>query len=163
MACIFCDKPCVFFRNAKRLSNIPPCGGNRRGFGCVYAGHLSPCPHVRLRLQRTHCFISRWAVSTARVYTRKTHTHLICKDMHGVFRLMFLSNRPSERAKSKIFSTGYIITRNLSCKVFYRFPHFAITAIQRFPVRVFHITAAAFAGRDSQSGLYNLISSSFLS
>lgn len=119
---------------------------------------FSPCPHVRLRLQRTHCFISRWAVSTARVYTRKTHTHLICKDMHGVFRLMFLPNRPSARAKSKIFSAGYIITRNLSCKVFYRFPHFAVTAIQRFPVRVFHITAAAFAGRDSQSELYNLIS-----
>ena len=124
---------------------------------------FSPCPHVRIRLQRINYFISRWAASTARVYTRKTHTHLICKDMHGVFRLMFLSNRPSERAKSKIFSTGYIITRNLSCKVFYRFPHFAVTAIQRFPVRLFHITAAAFAGRDSQSGLYNLISSSFLS
>ena len=103
MACIFCDKPCVFFRNAKRLSNIPPCGGNRRGFGCVYAGHFSPCPHVRLRLQRTHCFISRWAASTARVYTRKTHTHLICKDMHGVFRLMFLSNCPCRKGKVKDF------------------------------------------------------------
>ena len=29
MACIFCDKPCMFFRNAKRFSNIPPRGGNR--------------------------------------------------------------------------------------------------------------------------------------
>lgn len=152
-----------FFSQRKTLLQHPTVRRKPPGFGCVYAGHFSPCPHVRLRLQRTHCFIPRWAVSTARVYTRKTHTHLICKDMHGVFRLMFLSNRPSERAKSKIFSTGYIITRNLSCKVFYRFPHFAVTAIQRFPVRVFHITAAAFAGRDSQLELYNLISSSFLS
>ncbi len=80
---------------------------------------FSPCPHVRIRLQRINYFIPRWAASTARVYTRKTHTHLICKDMHGVFRLMFLPNRPSARAKSKIFSAGYIITRNLSCKVFF--------------------------------------------
>ena len=158
MACIFCDKPCVFFRNAKRLSNIPPCGGNRRGFGCIYAGHFSPCPHVRLRLQRTHCFIPRWAASTARVYTRKTPTHLICKDMHGVFRLMFLPNHPSARAKSKIFSAGYIITRNLSCKVFLSLPRFCRYSHTKFPIKVIHTTAAAFAGRDCQSELHNLIS-----
>lgn len=64
---------------------------------------FSPCPHVRLRLQRTHCFIPRWAASTARVYTRKTHTHLICKDMHGVFRLMFLSNCLCRKGKVKDF------------------------------------------------------------
>lgn len=94
---------------------------------------FSPCPHVRLRLQRTHCSISRWAVSTARVYTRKTHTHLICKDMHGVFRLMFLPNRPSARAKSKIFSAGYIITRNLSCKVFLSLPAFCSYSHTKIP------------------------------
>ena len=94
---------------------------------------FSPCPHVRFRLQRINYFIPRWAASTARVYTRKTHTHLICKDMHGVFRLMFLPNRPSARAKSKIFSAGYIITRNLSCKVFLSLPAFCSYSHTKIP------------------------------
>ena len=94
---------------------------------------FSPCPHVRLRLQRTHCFISRWAVSTARVYTRKNPYTSFFQDMYGVFRLMFLSNCPSARAKSKIFSTDYIITRNLSCKVFLSLPAFCSYSHTKIP------------------------------
>lgn len=94
---------------------------------------FSPCPHVRLRLQRTHCFISRWAVSTARVYTRKSPYTSFFQEMYGVFRLMFLPNRPSARAKSKIFSAGYIITRNLSCKVFLSLPAFCSYSHTKIP------------------------------
>lgn len=94
---------------------------------------FSPCPHVRLRLQRTHCFISRWAVSTARVYTRKKPYTSFFQDMYGVFRLIFLSNCPSARAKSKIFSAGYIITRNLSCKVFLSLPAFCSYSHTKIP------------------------------
>lgn len=79
---------------------------------------FSPCPHVRLRLQRTHCFISRWAASTARVYTRKSPYTSFFQDMYGVFRLMFLSNCPCRKGKVKDFFTDYAVIRNLSCKVF---------------------------------------------
>lgn len=92
-----------FFSQRKTLLQHPTVRRKPTRFRVRICRTFSPCPHVRLRLQRTHCFISRWAVSTARIYTRKTHTHLICKDMHGVFRLMFLSNCLCRKGKVKDF------------------------------------------------------------
>ena len=79
MACIFCDKPCVFFRNAKRLSNIPPRGGNRRGFGCVYAGHFR-----RVRMCASACSVPTVSYPDGRsplpgYIHEKAHTHLFFK------------------------------------------------------------------------------------
>lgn len=122
-----------FFSQHKTLLQHPTVRRKPTRFRVRICRTFSPCPHVRLRLQRINYFIPRWAVSTARVYTRKTHTHLICKDMHGVFRLMFLPNHPSARAKSKIFSAGYIITRNLSCKVFLSLPVFCSYSHTKIP------------------------------
>lgn len=92
-----------FFSQRKTLLQHPTVRRKPTRFRVRICRTFSPCPHVRIRLQRINYFISRWAASTARVYTRKTHTHLICKDMHGVFRLMFLSNCLCRKGKVKDF------------------------------------------------------------
>lgn len=121
------------FSQRKTLLQHPTARRKPPGFGCVYAGHFHHVPTCASACSVSTISYPGGLPPQPGYIHEKTHTHLFFQDMYGVFRLMFLPNRPSARAKSKIFSAGYIITRNLSCKVFLSLPAFCSYSHTKIP------------------------------
>ena len=117
MACIFYDKPCVFFATQNASPTFPRAAETAPVSGAympdIFA--MSPSAHP---LAAYHCFISPLTASTVGIYTRKIPYTSFFKTCMGVFRYCFCRTALSVRAKSKILSTDYAVIRNLACKVF---------------------------------------------